>query len=251
VASRAEPAVAEGQALPARPRLGAAIRSALSDFYYNSIRFVAANLVWSLGLIVLWMGFLAAPPIALLVPLLAFPTASLFRLAGLVHRGELASFWDGPAVWRTDAAPILLLGVALAGCTAVFLGNLAFGIVSGSPLGWALATLAAWGLAVTWLFTWTAWPVLLDPRRAGQPVKERLRIAGLLVIAFPVRFAGLGIFLAVMLLASTMAVVVLGTMGVAFAALVATRYVVPAADRLEQRLVETGHVDAVTEAPRA
>jgi hypothetical protein len=195
-------------------------------------------------------GLFAAPPIALLVPLLAFPTASLFRIAGLVHRGELASFWDGSAAWRTDSARILLLGVALAGCTAVFLANLTFGIVSGSPLGWSLATLAAWGLAVTWLFAWTAWPVMLDPRRADRSVRERLRIAGLLVIAFPVRFGVLGLFLAAVLLASTLAVVVLGTMGVAFAALVATRYVLPAADRLELRLAEMRPVDGVVEPRR-
>jgi hypothetical protein len=223
-------------ALPPEPRLGAAIRAALSDFYYNSIRFVAANLIWTAGLVFLWVGFLATPPIVLLAPLLAFPTASIFRIAGLVHRGELASFWDGLAVWRTDAGPILLLGLAIAGCTAVFLVNLWFGISMGTPIGWSLATLAAWGLVVTWMFAWTAWPVLMDPRRANRPIRDRLRVAGLLVIAFPLRFGALGVFLAVILVASTVAVVVLATVGVAFASLVATRYVLPAADRLEQRL---------------
>ena len=105
-----------------------------------------------------------------------------------------------------------------------------------TPIGWSLATLAAWGLLVTWLFAWTAWPVLMDPRRASRPIRDRLRVAGLLVIAFPVRFGVLGVFLAIILVASTVAVVVLATVGVAFASLVATRYVLPAADRLEQRL---------------
>jgi len=208
----------------------------LSDFYFNSIRLVAANLIWSAAVVVLWVGFLAAPPVAVLTPLLAFPTASLFRIASLTHRGGLTSFWDGLAVWRTSAAPILLLGVALAGCVAVFLFNLSIGIVSGSPIGWSLATLAAWGLAVTWVFAWVAWPVLLDPSRSDRSVRDRLRLAGLLVIAFPLRFAGLGLVLGLLLLASTMAVVVLATIGVAFAALVAARYVLPAADRLERRL---------------
>ena len=244
MASRAEPvatarpvASAE-EPLPARPRLGAAVRTALSDFYFNSLRLVAANLVWTAAVALLWIGFLAAPPVALLAPLIAFPTASLFRIAGLVHRGELASFWDGLAVWRTEAAPILLLGVAIAGCMAVFLVNLWVGIISGSPIGWSLATLAAWGVAVTWLFAWTAWPVLLDPRRADRPVRDRIRIAGLLVIAFPLRFAALGLALAAILLASTLATIALATIGVAFSALVATRYVLPAADRLESQLAE-------------
>jgi hypothetical protein len=223
-------------ALPPEPRLGSAIRGALSDFYYNSLRFVAANLIWTAVLVFLWVGFLATPPVVLLAPLLAFPTASIFRIAGLVHRGELASFWDGLAVWRTDAGPILLLGLAIAGCMAVFLVNLWFGISMGTPIGWSLATLAAWGLVVTWMFAWTAWPVLMDPRRRDRSIRDRLRVAGLLVIAFPVRFGVLSVFLAAILFVSTVAVVVLATVGVAFASLVATRYVLPAADRLELRL---------------
>ena len=189
-----------------------------------------------MGLVFLWVGFLATPPVVLLTPLLAFPTASIFRIAGLVHRGELASFWDGLAVWRTDAGPILLLGLAIAGCMAVFLVNLWFGITMATPIGWSLATLAAWGLA-------RHLDVRVDrvagphgPPACDRPIRDRLRVAGLLVIAFPVRFGVLGVFLAVILVVSTVAVVVLATVGVAFAALVATRYVLPAADRLEQRL---------------
>jgi len=103
VASRAESPSAAVPSLPREPRLGGAIRAALSDFYFNSLRFVAANLIWTVVLVFLWVGFLATPPAVLLTPLLAFPTASIFRIAGFVHRGELASFWDGLAVWRTDA----------------------------------------------------------------------------------------------------------------------------------------------------
>ena len=176
MASRAEPSSPAVAALPPQPRLGAAIRTALSDFYYNSIRLVAANLVWSASVALLWVGILAAPPVVLLMPLLAFPTASLFRIASLTHRGRLTSFWDGLAVWRTSAPPILLLGVVLAGCMAVFLFNLSFGILSGSPIGWSLATLAAWGLAVTWVFAWVAWPVVLDPSRADRSVLHLIRM---------------------------------------------------------------------------
>ena len=190
MASRAEsPSSVALPALPPEPRLGSAIRAALSDFYYNSLRFVAANLIWRRASSSCGSVSSPRPRSSLLAPLLAFPTASIFRIAVLVHRGELASFWDGLAVWRTDAGPILLLGVAIAGCMAVFLVNLWFGILMATPIGWSLATLAAWGLLVTWLFAWTAWPVLMDPRRASRPIRDRLRVAGLLVIAFPVRLA--------------------------------------------------------------
>jgi hypothetical protein len=208
----------------------------MSDFYDNSWRLVPANVIWGAALIALWIGFSIAPPLILLAPLLAFPTAAIFRIAALVGRGEGASFWDGPAAWRTYLVPILLLGTALAGCMAVFLVNIAFGLLSGSVLGWVIATLAFWGLVVTWLLAWTSWPVLLDPARADRPIRDRLRTAALLVVAFPVRIAALGGLLAVLLLVSAVTVIVLLTASVALAALVATRFVLPAADRLDQRL---------------
>jgi uncharacterized membrane protein YesL len=84
--------------------------------------------------------------------------------------------------------------------------------------------------------SWAAWPLLLDPVRADRPVRERLRLAVLLVLAYPLRMGLLGAVLAVIVLASSVAVIALMTISVSFAALVATRYVLPAADRLEERL---------------
>ena len=84
--------------------------------------------------------------------------------------------------------------------------------------------------------SWTAWPLLLDPARADRPVRERLRTALLLVLAYPIRLGALGIALTVILLLSMVALIALMTISVAFAALVAARYVLPAADHLEERL---------------
>jgi hypothetical protein len=70
----------------------------------------------------------------------------------------------------------------------------------------------------------------------NEPARERLRLAALLVLAHPVRVVGLGLVLAALIVISVVAVVALLTVSVAFAALVATRYVLPAADRLEARL---------------
>ena len=75
--------------------------------------------------------------------------------------------------------------------------------------------------------------ILLDPARAECRVLVRLRTAGLLVLAFPVRLAALGGLLAVVVLASAVAVAALLSVSVAFAALVVTRFTLPAADRLE------------------
>jgi len=231
VASRAEIAT-----VARWPTIGSAIRSALGDFYVNSLRLVAANLLWGATLIAVWLAFLVAPPAILLLPLLAFPTASIFRIAGLVVRGGPVSWWDGVRVWRSDVGPILLVGIGLVGCLAVFVVNVVSGLLSGGVIGWGVATAAAWGAVVAWLVSWTAWPLLLDPVRADRPVRQRLRTAVLLVLAYPLRTGALGGVLAVVLLASTVALVALMTISVAFAALVATRYVLPAADRLEERM---------------
>jgi hypothetical protein len=229
VASRAEAAP-----VARWPTVGSAIRAALGDFYINSLRLVPANLLWGATLIGVWLAFLITPLGVLLVPLLAFPTASIFRIAVLAVRGGPLSLWDGLRVWRTDPGPILVLGMVLMSCLAVFVVNIVSGVLSGGVIGWVVATCAAWGVGVAWLVSWTAWSLLLDPARADRSVRERLRTAVLLVLAYPIRLGELGAVLAVIVLVSTVALIALMTISVAFAALVATRYVLPAADRLEE-----------------
>jgi hypothetical protein len=236
VASRAEAVAVERW-----PGAGSAFRAALGDFYLNSLRFVAANLVWSAVLIGVWLAYQVSPLGALLLPLLAFPTASIFRIAVLVVRGGQVSWWDGLRAWRTEPGPILLLGLAIVGSATVFVANIVNGVSGGGVLGWVIATAAAWGVLMVWLVAWAAWPLLLDPDRADRPVRERLRTAVLLVLAYPLRMAILGGVLAVVVLVSSVAVVALMTISVSFAALVATRHVLPAADRLDERLEARRH----------
>ena len=151
------------------------------------------------------------------------------------------------AAWRGEVRPALLLGAGVLGATTVLGFNLVTGILSDTLPGWAFATLAFWGLVGTWLFAWVAWPILLDPERATQSVRERLRLAALLVLAHPVRVGALGLVLAALLVVSTIAIVALVTVAVGFSAIVASRYVLPAADRLESRLA--GHVSEAMAAP--
>jgi len=80
------------------------------------------------------------------------------------------------------------------------------------------------------------WPLLVDPARADRPLRERVQLAGLLVIAYPLRFAVLVGVLAVVGVASFVAFVALVTVSIAYSALVACRWVLPAADRLEAGL---------------
>ena len=243
MASRAEPlsaglagSVAQSDDGPAAPSIGGAIRAAAQDGYYHSWRLVPANLVWSVVAIAVAGLVLVTPAAILLLPLLALPTAGLFRVATRIARGEAVSFWDAIDAWRTDALQTIAIGAGFVAAAVVLGFNVISGLTSDSPLGWALATLAGWGLVVAWVLAWTVWPILLDPARADRSLADRLRLAGLLVLAHPIRLGLLGIVLGLFLAVSTLAVVALATVSVAFSALIASRFVLPAADRLEARL---------------
>ena len=231
----AQPAAAAPVVAP-QPSLGGATRTALADLYYHSWRLVPANIVWAVVAVVVLVALALLPVGYLLAPILALPTAGIFRMTARIARGEAVSFWDAIRAWRTETWTELGLGAALLVATLVFSVNIASGIVLGTVIGWALATLAFWGLAAAWLLAWTAWPLLADPRRALWPARFRLQLAALLVLAHPVGLAMLGAALAIFLAASTVAIVALITISVAVSALIATRLVLPGADRLDERL---------------
>ena len=138
---------------------------------------------------------------------------------------------SAPYLW-----PSLAVGVAVTVAVLVATWDLVAGVTSDAPLGWAMATLAAWALLAVAALTLAFWPLLVDPQRADRPVRERLRLAGLLVIAYPLRVLVLVVVLALVGIASFVAFAALVTISVAYSALVACRWVLPAADRLEARL---------------
>lgn len=230
MASRAEPV------LPSASSLRGSLRAALSDFYFNSWRLVPANVLLGLGLILLYVVALVWPLGAIvLAPLLALPTVGIFRLAALIVRGQPVSFRDGLSAWRQLLRPALVAGAAGVGAVVVFGSNFVTGLLSNDVVGWAFATFAAWGLVATGVAAVAFWPLLVDPARAHESVRRRSRLAGLLVIAHPARLGALGLVLAAILVASTIAFAALVTISMAYCALVACRYILPAADRLEAR----------------
>jgi uncharacterized membrane protein YesL len=199
------------------------------------MRLVPANVAWGAGVILIVVVGLAWPPGALLLlPLLAFPTAGVFRVAAMVVRADPESGLHDIA-WplRHDAAATLLLGAGFS-VSGVILGtNLLMGLGQGEPIGWVLATLAGWGLVALWCGAIVAWPLIVDPHRASRPVRERLRLAGELLLVHPVRFGALGMAVAIIVVLSTILTAAILTVSVAFVAIVACRSVYPAADRLE------------------
>jgi hypothetical protein len=223
-------------ALPAAPTLRGAVRAALADLYYHSWRLVPANVVWAVVAILVGFAIVFIPVGFLALPVLALPTAGIFRMATRIARGRAVSFGDSLDAWRTDRGTTLLLGGGLSIVAVVLAINVTTGLLSGEVLGWAFATLAFWGLVAAWLYAWAAWPVVTDPARARWPATDRLRLAGLLVLAHPLRIGALGLLLAVFLALSTVAIVALLTVSVAVSAVVSARFVLPAADRLDARL---------------
>ncbi len=246
MASRAESVAALEHETPAgdlgpvvharQTTLRGAIRAAASDAYFHSWRLLPANVVWSVTAIAIAAAIAVTPAAIILLPILALPTAGIFRVTTRIVRGEAVSFWDAVDAWRSDVLATLAIGAGLALAATILAINAITGFTSDSALGWAFATLAAWGLVALWLLAWAAWPILVDPVRGDRPRRERLRLAALLVLAHPLRITSFGLVLAVFLALSTVAVVALVTVSVAFAALVASRFVLPAADRLEERL---------------
>lgn len=232
MASRAEPVPA-----PVLPPLGGVVRAAASDFYFHSLRLIPLNLVWGLGVIAAGLLSLVWPVGALVLALLlALPTAAVFRMAATIARGASdATVADAFATSMRSAGPVVLVGAGFVGATVVLGTNTVIGLTQTSWLGWSIGTLAAWGLVALWCAALVVWPLLVDPQRAGQPARRRLRTAGLVLLAFPMRSATLGVMVGVVAALSTVLVVALLSVGVAVIALLACRGVYPLADRVEAR----------------
>jgi hypothetical protein len=220
--------------------VGHALRGAATDFYYHSIRFVPANIAWGACLLaIIAVAVWVSPLLAVAAtPVLCLPLAGIARLAAQAVRGEDIVLSDMGTAMRSFARPALAAGVASTVAVVVLASNVVTGISTGGPLGWAVATLAAWGLVATWVLALCFWPLLVDPARARTAPSARARLAALVVLTQPVRLGRLAAILAVVSLASAIAFPALLSVSVSFVILVAARIVLPTADALEARLAD-------------
>jgi hypothetical protein len=236
----AESGAGRRRTLPRSPGIGPSFRAAAVDFYYQSIRLVPANLFWGLSFLAWLVVSVSTGPLVTLVlaPLLAIPYVGVVRLAALTARGHDVVLSDVVDAIRRYGLVALVSGAIASLVVAVLASDAFLGANLGGPLGWLLSTLGLMGLIALWVFGVPFWVLLVDPEREGQPIRARVRVAALLVIAAPVRLTWLAFLLAVLLLISTVAFVALLTIAPAYAALVAARYCLPLADRLEHWLDE-------------
>lgn len=211
------------------------MREAASDFFYNSWRLVPANALWGVMLVALMIGTAVWLPLAALACLLALPVAGMHRMAALLQRGEPAGFSDFLHGMRRFAAPALALGVASVVLAAVFTANVFIGLDAGGVVGWSLSAFALYGDVGLAMFLVAAWPILVDPLREDVGVSDRLKLAALVNLARPGRMLALTLVIVVLLTVSVFLFAALLTVSIAYVSLVGTRYVLPAADRLEGR----------------
>ena len=215
--------------------VGGAVRAAATDFYFNSVRFVAANVAFALCVLVVLFAAVIWTPAIVLVVLLAAPLAGLHRMAALLARGEPASFGDfvsGARRFGAQAAGLATGAVLLA---AVLVTNVMTGFAAEGPIGWFLGATAIYGLVALAMYVIAAWPVLVDPNRSGDPLRRKLQVAGLVLIGRPGRLLVVTALVVAILVASTLILAGIALFGVAFASIVATRWVLPTADELESR----------------
>ena len=219
---------------PRSRQIGATAHQAAVDLYYNFSSFIPANLIFGVGLILV-IGAVATSPLGWIAVLGLVPlTAGCMGLATSLMRDGHTDLGEFAAQVRRPWAG-LALGAAQLGAAAVLVVDLMVGAGLGSPIGGIIVVSALYGLAILWIYTVVAWPIVLDPLRRGEPVAARLRLAGMLLVAHPVRMAGFALLLGVFPGIATIAVAAIVTFALALACLVAARYVLPAADRLEGR----------------
>ncbi len=170
----------------------------------------------------------------LVIALVPIAAGLMTMAAGYVRRGDVA-FSDLADGMRRGLGKNLLLGTGQLILTAVLAADLVVGLSIGGLWGSFLAVAAFYGLMLLWVLAIVAWPLIVDPERRDEPLRWRLRLAALLVLARPLRLLGVGVVLAAFLVVSALFIPALLVFSVALAWLVAAHYVLPTADHLEGR----------------
>jgi hypothetical protein len=196
---------------------------------------VPANVVWAVVLLLVLVAALAWLPLIVLFSVLALPVAGIFRMAAVVARGAPVGFSDFITGMRRFGGPALSLGVASTAVGAVLTANIWLGMTQGNIVGGVFAVLALYAELALAMYLVAAWPILVDPVRETMKVRERLQLAFYILAKQPGRMLALTLIILAILVVSTVLIAALVTISVAYISLVATRYVLPAADRFEGR----------------
>ena len=186
------------------------MRQSALDLYYNFSSFIPANVIFGIVLIVAAAAVANTPWGAVVGIALVPVTAGCMALATTLVRDGHTDLGEFAAVLRR---PWLALGLSVAQLAvgAVLVVDLLVGAALGTAIGGVLVVSAVYGLAILWIYAVIAWPIVLDPVRRGDSLASRLRLAAMLLIARPLRMAGLALLVGVFLVASTIAVAAIVT----------------------------------------
>lgn len=210
------------------------LREAVGDLYYNSWRFLGANLLLGGVLIVIVLAAVGSAWALVLLPLATVPAAGMMRMAAVLVRDGHADFSDVTDIMRHPWRA-LTIGTAQALLALVLVVDMQLGAAIGSTIGLLLTITALYGLIIGWAYAAVAWPLLMDPERDGDPVGVKLRLAAVVLLAHPIRVGGFLLLVGLVLAASAIAIAPFLTFSVALAWLVTARFVLPVADRIEGR----------------
>ena len=210
------------------------LRGAVGDLYYNSWRFLGANMLLGLVLILIVLAAVGSAWALVLLPMAALPAAGMMRMAAVLMRTGHADFSDVTDVLRRPWT-VLVTGIGQAVVALVLVVDMQLGAAIGSVPGLLLTVTALYGLVIGWAFAAVAWPLLLDPERDAEPVPRRLRLAALVLLANPIRVGGFLLVVGVTLALSALAIAPFVTFAAALGWLVIARFVLPVADRIEGR----------------
>lgn len=217
------------------------LREAVSDLYYNSFRFLGANMLLGVTVIVILLAAVGSAWLLALLPLAAVPAAGTMRMATSLVRHRHVDFGDFKDVVRHPGR-VLGLGIAQGVVALVLVVDLWLGGAISGAFGVLLSVSALYGLLIGWAYAAVAWTLVLDPERDDVPLPARLRLAAVILLAHPVRVGGYLLLVGLALALSAVAIAPFLTFTVALAWLAIAHYVLPAADRIEgrhTRIVET------------
>ena len=165
----------------------------------------------------------------------AFAVRRPVRLAALTARGRDVVLSDASTPIRGRRLAVLVAGVASRSPSRSSRRTSSSGLISAAPVGWALATLAAWGLVGMLGLGFAFWVLAgrPGPRGPSGPRPGAARRAARRCAPGPARRRSRSCW-PLLLLVSTVAFAALADDRASrYAALVAGRYVLPLADRLE------------------
>jgi len=219
------------------------VREAVSDLYYNSWRFLGANVIVGAALIVILLAAVGSLWALLLLPLAAVPAAGAMRMATRLVRDGSTGFDSFTELFRRPGRVLLLASAQ--GLVLLVLGvDVAVGGELGSFAGSLLQVSALYGLAIGWAYAAAAWPIVLDPERDGDPLRARLRLALVILVAHPVRVGGVLLAAGLLLVVSVLLIAPFVTFAITLVWLGIARFVLPVADRIEGRATRVVEFDA-------